>query len=419
MTVLDELRMRQLPPEAVQVRGWDASVTARLVLAGGVIFTLLVGANLATPLYSLLQHQLGLNALGVTVAFASYVLALVAGLILAGHWSDHIGRRAALVLAVLIGLAGGLVFGAAENLAMLAAGRALQGIAVALATGASAAALRDLLPTRPEWASRFTLLSSAGGVAAGPVIGGLLSLLPDPTRAPFLVHAAALLALLIPLFMLRARPAIKPAGDDGPLATLKPRRPSVSRHARGAFWMAALVGFLSFAVFGFCLSLAPGYFAQIVHADARPLIGVLAALTLGTSALSQVLAVRGRFLVPAGLAILGVSVLLIALAGAVGVPWLLVLASITAGAGQGIAFRVVFNEVAAQVEPSRHAQIISAVYVITYLGSAIPVIGIGAAAGAWGLPAAVAGFAVLVFLACVALAVVAVRRIVASAHLLP
>ena len=38
---------------------------------------------------------------------------------------------------------------------------------------------------------------------------------------------------------------------------------------RGAFWLASSVGFLSFTVFGFCLSLAPGYFAQIVHADSR------------------------------------------------------------------------------------------------------------------------------------------------------
>jgi len=79
---------------------------------------------------------------------ASYVLALVATLMLAGHWSDHIGRRAALILAVLAGLAGNWVFSQAENLVALSAGRALQGVAVALATGASAAALRELLPSR-------------------------------------------------------------------------------------------------------------------------------------------------------------------------------------------------------------------------------------------------------------------------------
>jgi MFS family permease len=393
MTVFSELRMR--PSPAAASAGWDASTTARLVMAGAVIFTLLVGANLATPLYPLLQAELGLSTLGVTAAFASYVVSLVATLMLAGHWSDHIGRRAALILAVVIGLAGGWLFAEAQTLAALCAGRALQGAAVALATGASAAALRELLPSRPEWASRFTLLASSGGVAAGPVIGGLLSLLPGATTAPYYVHSLVLAGLLVPLYLLRARPAIKPATPSRPLMALAPRRPSVSREARGAFWLAAAVGFLSFAVFGFCLSLAPGYFAQVLQTDSRPLVGVLAGLTLGSSALSQLLTVRGRYVVPAGLAILGVSVILLGAAGAWHSPMLLVAAGITAGLGQGVAFRTVFNEVAARVEASRHAQIVSTVYVITYLGSAVPVLGLGWAAGVLGVPAAVAGFVAL------------------------
>ena len=393
MTVFSELRMRPAP--AAASAGWDASTTARLVMAGAVIFTLLLGANLATPLYPLLQAELGLSTLGVTTAFASYVVSLVATLMLAGHWSDHIGRRAALILAVVIGLAGGWLFAEAQTLAALCAGRALQGAAVALATGASAAALRELLPSRPEWASRFTLLASSGGVAAGPVIGGLLSLLPGATTAPYYVHSLVLAGLLVPLYLLRARPAIKPPTPSRPLMALAPRRPSVSREARGAFWLAAAVGFLSFAVFGFCLSLAPGYFAQVLQTDSRPLVGVLAGLTLGSSALSQLLTVRGRYVVPAGLAILGVSVLLLGAAGAWHSPMLLVAAGITAGLGQGVAFRTVFNEVAARVEASRHAQIVSTVYVITYLGSAVPVLGLGWAAGVLGLPAAVAGFVAL------------------------
>src|SRR3712207_8558183 len=43
--------------------GWNASTTSRLVVACAVIFVLLVGANLATPLYPLLQAQLGLSTL--------------------------------------------------------------------------------------------------------------------------------------------------------------------------------------------------------------------------------------------------------------------------------------------------------------------------------------------------------------------
>jgi MFS family permease len=406
MTVFNELRMR---PATAGRQGWDASTTARLVMAGAVIFTLLVGANLATPLYPLLQANLGLSTLGVTAAFASYVLALVATLMLAGHWSDHIGRRAALILAVLAGLAGSWVFSQAENLAALSAGRALQGVAVALATGASAAALRELLPTRPEWATRFTLVATAGGVAAGPVIGGLLSLLPGPTTAPYYVHSLALAALLVPLYLLQARPAIKPPVGRRPVLVLAPRRPSVSIEATGAFWLAAAVGFLSFSVFGFCLSLAPAYFAPIIQTDSRPLIGALAGMTLAASALSQVLSVRGRFVVPAGLLVMGASVLLLAVAAAWSSPLLLASASVSAGLGQGVAFRTVFNDVAAKVESSQHAQVISTVYVIMYLGSAVPVIGLGWATAVLGLPTAVTGFVVLCSAAALALAAVTLR----------
>lgn len=407
MTVLNELRMRPV----IMSWGWDASVRARLVMAGAVTGMLLIGANLATPLYPLLQSQLGLSSLHVTVAFASYVFSLVAGLMLVGHWSDHIGRRAALVVAVLVAIVGGLVFAAATNLFLLCAGRALQGAAVALATGASSAALRELLPRHPEWASRFTLLVSTGGVASGPVIGGLLSTLPNPTHAPFLLHSVLLLVLLIPLLALKARPAIYSESAGRSKADLLPRRPSISRAARGQFWMAAAVGFISFSVFGFFLSLAPTYFAQIIGTDSRPVIGLLAALVLGSSALSQLLAMRGRLLVPLGLAGMGACVVLVAVAGILESATLLVVASICAGLCQGAAFRVVFNDVASRIEASKHAQIISTVYVITYLGSALPVIGLGAAAGIWGLSTSVLWFAGIVSAMCLGLAAVGMRMV--------
>lgn len=399
MSVLNELRMK---PETSKRRSWDASLTVRLALAVTVISTLLIGANLATPIYPLIQAQLGLSAFAVTIAFASYVMALIGGLVLAGHWSDHIGRRAALVLAVVLGLLGAALFAVATTLPMLVAGRVLQGGAVALATGASAAALRDLLPARPDWASRFTLMASAGGVAAGPVIGGLLSLLPAPTRTPFLVYIAVLATLLVPLVLLRARPAIKPAARV--LTALRPRRPAVSRDARRAFWTASCVGFLSFSVFGFTLSLAPTWFAGIADTSSRPLIGLLAALVLGSSAVSQLLPPRGRFVVPVGLAGMALGVGLLPLAEGTGSLPLLVGACVLAGFGQGMAFRVVFNEVSVRVDPALHAQTVSGVYVITYLGSAVPVLGLGAAAGIWGLDASVTVFALAISGICVLLA---------------
>lgn len=111
----------------------------------------------------------------------------------------------------------------------------------------------------------------------------------------------------------------------------------------------------------------------------------------------------------------GVSVVLVGAAAAwSSPPWLLVAASITAGVGQGIAFRQVFNEVAGKVEAARHAQVISTVYVITYLGSAVPVIGLGLAVSALGLQPAVVGFTALCGLAALSLAAVSLRSALRS-----
>ena len=406
MTVLSELRMRPAPTGR---REWDPDRRPRLLLTLAIMTTLLVGANLATPLYPLLGERLGMNHFGVTIAFAAYVMVLIGGLLLVGHWSDFIGRRAALVLAGVVSLLGGVLFGTATGMGALIAGRALQGASVALATGASSAALRELLPHRPEWATRFTLLVSAGGVAAGPVIGGLLSLLPAPTLTPFLIHSAVLAGLLVPLCLLKARPAISLA-EGRPLAMLRPRKPAVSHRARTQFWVASATGFLSFAAFGFCLSLAPSYFSDIAGTTWRPAIGLLAALALGASAVSQLTGIRGRYTAPAGLALMGTGIALIPVAGATGSLALLVAACLLAGFGQGMAFRVVFNEVAAAVEASEHARIISTVYVITYLGSALPVLGLGAAGALWGLGPSVAWFSGLITAACLFLAVLSLVR---------
>ncbi|WP_138442352.1 MFS transporter [Sinomonas susongensis] len=397
MSLFAELRMR--PTESAargsRGRGWEASRAARLALSGGTLFVLLVGANLATPLYPLLAARLGLGTFGISVAFASYVVSLVAVLLLAGHWSDHIGRRAALTIAVLLGITGLAVFATADSLLLLCLGRALHGAAVALATGASAASLRELLPGRPEWASRATLLSSSGGVALGPVLGGLLAVGSQPTALPFLVCAAALALLLAPLVLVRARPAIRPAQGVSRSRLLAPRGLSLGLGgARGEFWRAAATGFLSFAVFGYCLSLAPGYFAVTLHLSSLPAVGAVAGLALAASAAVQ-LTGRSRPAsssslpaAPLGLVLLGAGPLAAALAAQAGAGVVLVAGIVAAGVGQGIAFRALFERLAAAVEPEQHAQAVSALYVVTYLGSAVPVVGLGALAGAVGIPLA-------------------------------
>jgi MFS family permease len=402
MTVFSELMMR--PASGAVDRGWNAGLRTRLALTASTLALLLVGANLATPLYPLLQERLSLGPFAVTLTFCSYVLTLVVGLMLYGHWSDHIGRRAALVLSMVIGLLGGMVFATAGGLGGLVAGRALQGAAVAMATGASSAALRELLPDRPEWASRFTLLASTGGVAAGPVLGGVLGRLPQPTLMPFVLHSACLAAALVPLWVLKARPAIAPTQGPDALKFLRLRRLRLARGARVEFRNAAAVGFLSFALFGFCLSLAPSYFAEAIGIRSPVVAGALSALVLIASAAIQLLGRPDTRLLPAALAAMAAGTLLIAVAGALSNLPLLCAAALFAGISQGSAFRAAFNTLSVSVPPAENARVVSAVYVVTYLGSAIPVLGLGSLAAAIGVSASVLWFCLTLAACCLLLA---------------
>ncbi|QYM75867.1 hypothetical protein [Leucobacter luti] len=88
----------------------------------------------------------------------------------------------------------------------------------------------------------------------------------------------------------------------------------------------------------------------------------------------------------------------------------MIAASLLAGIGQGIAFQAAFTAATAAVDPAHHASTVSAIYTVTYLGSAIPVLTLGFLTERIGLAPAVFAFALAAAAACGVLAVVAARR---------
>lgn len=379
------------------------------------LFGLLTAANLPTALYPLIGGKLDIDAFGVTIAFSSYVLSLLVGLVLFRPLSARANRRTVIVAALLATSAATLGLALAPTLAWFCLARAVQGLAIAAATGTGSSALRVLLPGRPTLSGRLTLLATSGGVAAGPILGGVLSLIGSPTRTPFFVWAGLLLAL-VPLIMLIAprnecRPAVMAAGatpaprtvttDTGTVVAVASTAPAIRT--------AAVVGFVSFAFLGFCLSLAPEHFADLFGATSRPMLGLLASLVLLASSGAQLFAVRGRWAAPIGLTAFAVGTLLLGAATAASSPALTVAACLIAGAGQGIAFQQVFGAAVASVPVERHAATVNTIYAVTYLGSTLPVLGLGVAASAFGLTPAVLAFTGAIALACAGLAVAAFR----------
>jgi MFS family permease len=411
------LPLELAPRERLRLRSlsrWNALRGVRVGLTVAVLLLLLIGANLATPLYPALQARLGLTPVDTTVLFTVYVFALVPVLAAVGHWSDQLGRRALVLPAVALAAAGDLVFATAGSLGELALGRAVQGVAVGLATGAAGAALADLLPDRPSVAAKLTLAASAGGVALGPLLGAALAGGKDPVLTPFLLHAVALLVLCVPLALLHPRSpgsdVVAPAPVTRP--SLRPRALSLPKRGRGVFLLTAATGFVSYAVFGVYLSLAPSYAASLLHTRA-PLAGAgVAALLLGSSAAAQLLArpTRSRAVPALGMTGLALGLGLVVLAGYGHLPALLFAGSVLAGASQGLAFRALFTTASAALEPDLRGSQLSTLWVVVYLGSSVPIIAVGFLARAYGILPAFATFAAIAASACLALGAATLRH---------
>src|SRR5436305_8054154 len=109
---------------------------------------LMAGVNLPTPLYAVYSQRFGFSSAVLTAVFALYAFVLVPSLMLFGQLSDRLGRRIVLLMGLGAGGAGLLVVAFAENTAWLFAGRALQGLAVGMASTAATAPPVGLEPKR-------------------------------------------------------------------------------------------------------------------------------------------------------------------------------------------------------------------------------------------------------------------------------
>ena len=109
-------------------------------------------------------------------ATTAYAVASIVGSAASSVLMRGLGTRAALILAALVLVAGTAACGSAPSMAVVVAGRAIQGIGGGLTFGIVHGMVRELFP-EPMWPSRLALLSTMWGVAAigGPFIGGLLA----------------------------------------------------------------------------------------------------------------------------------------------------------------------------------------------------------------------------------------------------
>ena len=138
-----------------------------------VFAAIMLGTTLPTPMYALYSERMHFSVLTTTVVFATFAFGVLAALLVFGRWSDAVGRRPMLLLAMMFALGSAVAFLAATGVDDLLLGRLLSGLSAGVATGTATAAVIEAAPE--QWRGRAAAIATVaniGGLGLGPLVAG-------------------------------------------------------------------------------------------------------------------------------------------------------------------------------------------------------------------------------------------------------
>jgi MFS family permease len=346
-----------------------------------------------TPLYHQYQESFGLTPFMLTIIFATYVLSLLLALLTVGSLSDYIGRRPAILAALILNIAAMIMFTTAHSALALIDARAVQGFATGLATATLGAAILDTDRSRGPVLNSITAFL---GLTAGSLgAAALVTYAPDPGQLVYLVLLVLSAIEAVVLWYMPETAQPKP----GALASLRPHV-SVPKQAWPVLAQVTPVTIASWALGGFYFSLMPSL-VRVATGVTLPIVGglVVAALTLsGALSVLSLRPIAAARILRGGIVALAAGVA-ITLAGVQAqLVWLMLVGTIVAGTGFGAAFSGTMRTVLPLAKADERAGLLSAFYAEGYLSFSLPAVMVGFAAPIVGLTKAaeVYGAAVIV-----------------------
>ena len=364
--VLAECSTPEMVPVAVPA---NHRPLLRMVFLASITVSFLAASAAPTPLYGTYQQEWRFSDLTITVVFGIYALAFLGALLTVGRLSDHVGRRPIL----FAGIAGQLlalgIFIDAHSLSALMVARVLQGLAAGIAIGAIGAAMLDIDQVRGAVANATAPgLGTGSGVLASSFA---VQWLPAPTRLVYLVLAGFLVAQALGLCLL-------PETSPRVLGAWRSLLPQIElpTQTRRPMMAAAPVLFAVWALAGFYGSLGPSL-ADHLAASTSVVegglgLGMLAIIAAATTYVLRATPASQVMMVGTGTLIGGVGVVLLSLW--TGSTVLFLAGTGVAGIGFGAGFQGGIRLVAPLADPDQRAGVLSALFIVSYVGLGVPAV---------------------------------------------
>jgi MFS family permease len=354
------------------------------VSAGVVGHTLWTSAAPAMT-YRIYAEQWHLALTTTTAIFAIYPIVVVLTLLGFGDLSDHIGRRATMLIGLAASLAGVFAFAVAPDVVWLFVGRALMGIGVGLTASPSTAAMLEFSEGQSQRAASVAAAAQAAGFAAALLLGGaLIEYAPYPTRLPFWFLFAVLVVLFVATWGL-------PRQTGASAGRWRMRMPSVPGNLRGAFARASLAVLTAYTHGVLILSLGGQVAHDLVGSSNAFVNGAILSLFAIVSGIVGVAAKRldPRTAMAAGAVASAGGVGLLALAAAHHALPIFLVATATAGMGYSLLFFAGLGLINRVAEPQHRGGIFAALYLVAYLSMGTVALVLGAIARSKGLGPAI------------------------------
>ncbi|EED65327.1 MFS transporter [Comamonas testosteroni] len=379
-----------------------------------------MGTALASPLYPLYQQAWDLQPSHITQIFVTYMLGALISLLFLGRLTNLFGFLKVLRLGLMVMTMGVIGSALSWNTWSLGASRFIIGLASGLITTSASIGMTQLNNKGDlQRAAATTSLTIAFGFGLGPVVGGLMAQwAPFPLVSSYLPPIALSFLGIHALFRIQL-PATTAPVHSAPGLTLKDVLPSISQPRKPFIYHYALgcmAAFSAFGMFSLFAAMAPSFMAQMLPWHGPAVSGLSIGFILFLSAGIQLIArpYPTKRLIIIGFFALAATNALLVLNLFAGSPWLFALSVLSMSCGHALcnlSGMAVVNKVS---KPVNRTGLLSTYLVVGYVGTIVPILGMGWLSDHIGLTGAL-----IAFCACLGLLSALLGVISARARVLP
>lgn len=346
-----------------------------------------MGTALASPLYPIYQQAWGLRPSDITMVFVVYMFGTLTSLLFLGRLTQRHGFLPILRTGLALMTAGVVLSALAWNVPVFMLARVMIGLASGMITTSASIGLVQARPGRdPRRTAALTTMAMTLGFGLGPLVGGLIAQwLPYPLVTAYVPTAAMGLLAVYALHRLdlpRATApddALPPGTWRGVIAQWLPRLTPPPRARRRQFWLASMVAFSAFGMFSLYSSLAPSFMQEIVPWHGPAVSGLSIAMILFLSSGFQFVVRNWRtkhVALASGCSLVLCNLLLMATTLTRSTPLFAVAVLVTAF-GHGLANVAGMGVLSKLTTPEKRGGLLSSYLIVGYLGTIVPILGMG------------------------------------------